>query len=282
MPGDAVARAAGPGSGPTGPLAGAVVVHLDDQRRRRRRRRAPWPRVPPECRALLVSASCRIRYAARSTLGGQRRRVCPPRSTCTRARAAAALRPGRRAGPGPGAARAAALSPSARSTPSTERSSTSACLLTSLMSVSADRARSGCRSIRCSAVLAWTLMTEMLCATTSCRSLGDPQPLLAGPPRNSSSRLRCSAAARWLRRGSARPRSARRSAPPPARARTRPRDGHVWPISQRPYRCGVADDQRSDRGCPFPGQHRVEESDDQREIGRVRVLPARPQRRDRG
>ena len=66
------------------------------------------------------------------------------------------------------------------------------------MVVKAERARSGWRSIRCSAVFAWTLMTEMLCATTSCRSRAILIRSSLARRRSSSSRLRCSATARWL------------------------------------------------------------------------------------
>jgi hypothetical protein len=48
-------------------------------------------------------------------------------------------------------------------------------------------------------VFAWTLMTEMLCATTSCRSLAIRIRSSLARRRSSASRLTCSAAARWLR-----------------------------------------------------------------------------------
>ncbi len=63
-----------------------------------------------------------------------------------------------------------ALSPASRRTPTSDRSSTSASLLASLMAVSAVCACSGWRSTMCSATPACTLISEMWCATTSCSS----------------------------------------------------------------------------------------------------------------
>ena len=60
--------------------------------------------------------------------------------------------------------------PSARSTPSTERTSSSAVLLVSLMLASASAAFSGCLSMRCSPTPACTLIWLSECASTSCSS----------------------------------------------------------------------------------------------------------------
>jgi hypothetical protein len=68
----------------------------------------------------------------------------------------------------------------------------------------------------------------------------------------------------------------------PGRQPERERGGGVaaLPDQPGPYGCGVADDQRGDRGRPLPGEHRVEEGHDQREIDHVRAFAARPQCRD--
>ena len=101
------------------------------------------------------AAAGRCRRPRRSPAG----RPAEVRATSASSR----VQPGRRR-------RAARPRRRAAAAPSTERSSPSASLLACLIAVSAVRACSGCSSIRCSATPACTLISEMLCASTSCSS----------------------------------------------------------------------------------------------------------------
>lgn len=129
--------------------------------------RSPYSRRTPTSepgayRAALVSDSCTIRYAARSTCGGSGREPTrlsdtrsPERSISSSSRSSPAV--GERGAP-------------SRSTFSTERISPSTSLEAVLIVASAVLACSGLASMRWSAVEACTWISEMLCASTSCSS----------------------------------------------------------------------------------------------------------------
>jgi hypothetical protein len=100
--------------------------------------------------------------------------------------------------------------------------------------------------------------------------------------RSSSSRLRANAAARWLRlRISS---AGGQQDDQPGCERERERGGGVAVLADQPgpHGGGVADDQRGDRGGPLLREDRGEERHDQREIDRMPVFAARPQRRGQG
>ena len=147
-----------------------------------------------------------------------------------------------------------------RSTPSTERTSRRASALASLIAVSAVRACSGCSSIRCRATPDWTLISEMLCASTSCSSR-------AMRSRSSSARRRA-----WSSRG----RRAWRSAPG---VRAPPRD-HQRTSSQ----AAIATTASTLRARPSPERPRQPEeqqpADSDREPGE-HALPREHRRRER-
>ena len=141
-------------------------------------------------RATLVSASWATRYAAVSTGRGSGRRVpCTRNSTGMPAARLRATRSSTSASVGVG--RRGARSGSARRTSTSDRSSSSASLLAALIAPSALSASSGRSWIRCNAVPACTLMSDRLCATTSCNSRAI---------RSCSSRVRSRSSSAWARR----------------------------------------------------------------------------------
>ena len=152
----------------------------------------------PAWRITFVSASCRIRNAARSTLAGSRssgpaisvRISRPPAAVrVTSSSRLARLGAGARSGGSSGW----------RSAARTDRSSRSASLLTSLIVLRAVRACSGRSSMRWSPTAACTLMTEMLCASTSCTSRAMRTRSSLARRRSSSRRVRRAATSRSRR-----------------------------------------------------------------------------------
>ena len=81
-------------------------------------------------------------------------------------------------------------------------------------------------------MLAWTLMTEMLCATTSCRSRAIRIRSSLARRRSSSSRLRCSAAARWLGIRISSATLSRNTSPAASPSANAAVAWPLWPISQ--------------------------------------------------
>ena len=116
----------------------------------------------PAWRRTLVSDSCTMRYAARSTSGGSDRGAP---STVVRA-GSISVSMFARLGWGARGAR----SSFGRSTPSTERTSPSASALAALIASRAARAWSGCSPIRCSPTPACTLINDRWWPSTSCSS----------------------------------------------------------------------------------------------------------------
>ncbi len=197
VPPSAAARSRMPASPLPPPPASAPVAGPSSSIRSRRTPSAYAKRTracrEPEWRTTLVRASCTMRKAARSAPGGNRG-GSPSVSTVRPAAAACSTSSGSRSRPGAGARGAA---PGARRVPRTWRTSPSASLLADLMVVSAARACSGSLSSSASPMLAWTLMTEMLCARTSCssramRSRSSSARRRAASARSARSRAHCS------------------------------------------------------------------------------------------
>ena len=147
-------------------------------RRPRRSRRAHRHRTRgrcrrcshPEWRTTLVIASCTIRSAASSTADGSGRTSPLLGLAHLSARRGRCARRGRRGRRACRWAVRGALSSASRRTPTSERSSTSASLLASLIAVERGLRLLGLAVDDVQGDPAWTLISEMWCATTSCSS----------------------------------------------------------------------------------------------------------------
>ena len=179
----------------------------------------------------------------------------------------------------PGCGVRGSASPDRRSTSRTDRSSPNASLLACLIAVSAVRACSGCSSMRWSATPACTLMSEMLCASTSCSSR-------AMRSRSSLARRRASSSPRSGRLGGACSTGA--SGFSDAHEDQQPRQEGKRSGEARPRlvadeigqerECRPSDDHHDDGDGSVAGDDRRDERHDERQEDRPPRVVARPVR----